>query len=282
MNPKDFLDKAGVTFLWLKIKDYVASKMPTKTSQLANDSVYIPTEDIPEGATASTPKPKMVGEAAVGIELAFARGDHVHPSDTTKVDKIAGKGLSTYDFSFDYKTKLDGIEKGANNYVLPKAASASLGGVMIGENVGIDSGGKISVPAASSSKPGVVQLSTGISGEPSNTTKAATPKAVADYVKNAVGTPFKFGGNVGLSDLPAMPTANDENLIYNIKSAFTTTKAFVEGEGISYPAGSNIIVVSIDGGFKYDVLTGFFDLSPYQRADELVPISNDELAAIIT
>lgn len=36
-----------------------------------------------------------------------------------KVDKVSGKGLSTNDFTAAYKTKLDGIETGANKYVHP-------------------------------------------------------------------------------------------------------------------------------------------------------------------
>ena len=36
-----------------------------------------------------------------------------------KVDKVSGKGLSTNDFTAAYKTKLDGIEAGANKYVHP-------------------------------------------------------------------------------------------------------------------------------------------------------------------
>ena len=60
--------------------------IPSKTSELHNDSGFITTTDIPEGAAASTTVPKMKGTAAVGTETAFARGDHVHPSDTTKAD----------------------------------------------------------------------------------------------------------------------------------------------------------------------------------------------------
>lgn len=36
-----------------------------------------------------------------------------------KVDKVSGKGLSTNDFTTALKTKLEGIEEGANNYVHP-------------------------------------------------------------------------------------------------------------------------------------------------------------------
>ena len=60
--------------------------IPTKTSELQNDSSFITSADIPEGAAASNTTPKMDGTAAVGTEMAFARGDHVHPSDTTKAN----------------------------------------------------------------------------------------------------------------------------------------------------------------------------------------------------
>ncbi|WP_353096253.1 hypothetical protein [Tissierella praeacuta] len=43
-----------------------------------------------------------------------------------KVDKVAGKGLSTEDFTIDRKDKLDEIEEGANNYIHPKTHSANI------------------------------------------------------------------------------------------------------------------------------------------------------------
>ena len=88
--------------------------VPTKTSDLNNDSGYITAADIPASVQPSTTTPKMNGTAAVGTETKFARGDHVHPSDSTKVDKEAGKGLSTNDFTDDYKTALETIQ---NDYV---------------------------------------------------------------------------------------------------------------------------------------------------------------------
>jgi len=58
--------------------------VPTATSDLTNDSGFITTSDIPEGAAASTTVPKADGTANPGTELAFARGDHVHPTDTSR------------------------------------------------------------------------------------------------------------------------------------------------------------------------------------------------------
>jgi len=62
----------------------IAATVPTKTSELTNDSGYITSADVPEGAAASTTTPKMDGTATVGTETAFARGDHVHPTDSSR------------------------------------------------------------------------------------------------------------------------------------------------------------------------------------------------------
>jgi len=58
--------------------------VPTKTSQLQNDSGFITQADVPPGSTASSTTPLMDGTAAVGTENAFARGDHRHPTDTSR------------------------------------------------------------------------------------------------------------------------------------------------------------------------------------------------------
>lgn len=71
--------------------------IPENTSDLTNDSGFITAADIPEGAAATATTPKMDGTAAVGSETTFARGDHIHPSDTSRVPttrKVAGHALS--------------------------------------------------------------------------------------------------------------------------------------------------------------------------------------------
>lgn len=141
-NSKKALDENGVLYLWGKVKTYVATaianiKLPSKTSDLTNDSGFITAKDVPEGAAASSTVPKMDGTAAAGTETAFARGDHVHPSDTTKVDKVEGKGLSANDYTNEEKAKLGGVEANANkkgdvwNIVNADAAH----GVNAGDNV---------------------------------------------------------------------------------------------------------------------------------------------------
>ena len=179
-NSKKALDENGVLYLWGKVKTYVATaianiKLPSKTSDLTNDSGFITAKDVPEGAAASSTVPKMDGTAAAGTETAFARGDHVHPSDTTKVDKVEGKGLSANDYTNEEKAKLGGVEANANNYTLPDASASVKGGVTVGTNVDV-SGGKISVKNGTTNQKGVVQLSSAT--DDTSTTKAATPSAV--------------------------------------------------------------------------------------------------------
>ena len=94
---KKYIDNDGLLYFWQKIKNAfvpstrtvngkaLSSNVTLKTSDITNDSGYITGADIPEGAAASTTTPKMDGTAAVGTERAFARGDHVHPSDTSRV-----------------------------------------------------------------------------------------------------------------------------------------------------------------------------------------------------
>ena len=93
MATPNFLDKAGLGYLWAKITDAISTsasatekKIPTKVSQLENDKKYITIAEVPDGVAASTTVPKVdSGSGDVGTETAFARGDHVHPTDTTRL-----------------------------------------------------------------------------------------------------------------------------------------------------------------------------------------------------
>lgn len=85
-----YLDETGLAYFWAKIKEKLSNKadtssVPTKTSDLTNDIGFITAKDVPDGAAASTTTPKMDGTATVGSEMAFARGDHIHPTDTSRL-----------------------------------------------------------------------------------------------------------------------------------------------------------------------------------------------------
>lgn len=77
-----YLNNDGVLFYTQQIKNHI----PTKTSDITNDSGFITQADVPEGASPSSSTPLMDGTASAGTSTAYARGDHRHPSDSTKAD----------------------------------------------------------------------------------------------------------------------------------------------------------------------------------------------------
>lgn len=135
--------------------------VPTKTSQLANDSTFQTSAQvvaaintaISKSGHASFQKVDAVPKVDAAQEnilylvmntttkhydiYAKIKGDGDHYTmelldDTTvdlsgKVDKVAGKGLSTNDYTTAEKTKLAGIAEGANKYVHPSHTAATSG-----------------------------------------------------------------------------------------------------------------------------------------------------------
>jgi hypothetical protein len=135
--------------------------VPTKTSQLANDSTFQTSAQvvaaintaISKSGHASFQKVDAVPKVDAAQEnilylvmntttkhydiYAKIKGDGDRYTmelldDTTvdlsgKVDKVAGKGLSTNDYTTAEKTKLAGIAEGANKYVHPSHTAATSG-----------------------------------------------------------------------------------------------------------------------------------------------------------
>ena len=79
----------------------VNAKIPTKVSQLTNDSGYL--KSVPE-------------EYITETELSSKGFITEHQDISGKVDKIPGKGLSTNDYTSEEKEKLAGVSQNANNY----------------------------------------------------------------------------------------------------------------------------------------------------------------------
>ena len=77
-----------------------------------------------------------------------------------------------------------------------------------------------------------------------------------------VASAYKFSGTVStVAGMGALTAANVGN-VYNFDTAFTTTSDFVEGAGVTYPAGTNVAIAEVSSGtYKYDVLSGFVDIS---------------------
>lgn len=83
------------------------------------DALKTKLEGIAEGATAITVDTALDAASANPVE-----NKAVKAAIDTKVDKVEGKGLSTNDYTTDEKTKLAGIETGANKTVVDSALDA--------------------------------------------------------------------------------------------------------------------------------------------------------------
>lgn len=118
MANSTFLSSGGLSYLWSKIVDRIGeseasitAKIPKKVSQLENDSKYITLSDVPEGVSASTTVPKAdSGSGSTGIEGTYARGDHVHPTDATRL--ATNGNASNVTVTFSAATKRETIVSG--------------------------------------------------------------------------------------------------------------------------------------------------------------------------
>ena len=147
-----FLDYDGVLYFWQKIKTVfvtdvsynstskkiqktqagstsdVVTLATVATSGSYNDLTNQPT--IPEGAEKTSTTPKMDGTAAIGSETKFAAGDHVHPSDTSRVPNtrtVNGHALSSnITITASDVSAIPTSAKGAASGVCPLNASSKI------------------------------------------------------------------------------------------------------------------------------------------------------------
>lgn len=105
----------------------------------------------------------------------------------TKVDKVAGKQLSTEDYTAAEKTKLSGVATGANNYSHPASHPAS----MITGLSGVATSGDFNDLANKPTIPAPVTVSTSVTS--TSTTTAASSSAVKTANDNALASVNRTG-----------------------------------------------------------------------------------------
>jgi len=101
------IDSTNLGYLISKIKAAFWSKSDVVNITLADVATtgsYNDLSNKPTIPSASSSTPSMDGTAATGSETAFARGDHVHPSDTSKQDVIDSNHKLSYTLLTDTPT----------------------------------------------------------------------------------------------------------------------------------------------------------------------------------
>lgn len=133
----------------------------------------------------------------------------------TFVRKDGDKVLSDNNFSDADKQKLDGIEEGANRYELPIASANTLGGMKVGNGLGIDQDGTVFVESAGrvewenvQNKPNTI-AGYGITD--------AASKAELEEVREEVTKVYKYCGKVAtVADLDNIVNKNNGD-VYDVE-----------------------------------------------------------------
>ena len=89
-----YLDLTGLQTLWGRIKEYAKITTTSGTTKVVIGANEV---TIPDGISPYNSDPEPDGTASPGNSNLFARGNHVHPSDTNKADKattLSGYGIT--------------------------------------------------------------------------------------------------------------------------------------------------------------------------------------------
>lgn len=184
---------------------------------------------------------------ATGVESTLSAD--VDLISKTKVDKVIGKQLSTEDYTTEEKTKLSGIDDNANNYTLPAATTTTLGGIIVGDRLSIDSTGKLvatytyTLPKASSSVLGGVKTGSNITNTDgtisltkANVTSALGVDPTTTYVKKAGDTMtglLRIKNSVGGAQLELYSTESDGGAYVRFYNNNQTVNTWYLGVGAS-------------------------------------------------
>lgn len=302
---KKYLDYDGLLYFWQKIKTMFVTDVTYTTSsrkiqktkagttsdvvtlsKVATSNSYTDLDNrptIPEGVEPTTTTPKMDGTAAVGSETKFARGDHVHPSDTSKVDKVDGKGLSTNDFTDTLKTKLDGIASGAevnqNAFSNVTVGSTTIQADSKTDTLTLTAGSNITLtPNATSDSITIAATNTTYSAGTKALIEAGTDtsnrvwqaKILADYVKAQIQTAVTGAASFqGTAPSPFAPTGYKKGYYWVVGTAGTYAGQVCE-------PGDMIFAVSDYGTAYADA-----DFNVIQTNLDITSITNAEIDTIV-
>lgn len=219
VNVLEGIQKNGQTVT--PVNKIVNIAVPTKTSDLTNDSGFVTSEDIPEGAAASTTTPNMDGTAAVGTETTFARGDHVHPKDTSKADLASPEFTGT--------PKAPTAAAGTNTTQVATTAFVTGAVSTKANSADVYTKTEIDNKLSSTFKPGgsvtfqnLPALSAGNLGKILNVTESFT--TTADFVEGA-GKTYPAGTNVAIVDVGSVGSPSYK---YDIQGSFFDLSGYAE------------------------------------------------------
>lgn len=173
--------------------------------------------------------------------------------------------------------KLNTIEEGANNYVLPKANNEQLGGIIVGSNLSVDENGRLSADAerlrtATENRLGGIKLGENLRVDPeTGKTDVVIPKATMSTlggVKVGRNLSIDQDGTLNSQDSYQLPTATaarlggvligdnlsvDENGVLSADAQPIQPATENELGGIKIGNGLNIDETGVASAYSYDI-----------------------------
>lgn len=129
-----YLDLTGLQTLWGRIKEYAKITTTSGTTKVVIGANEV---TIPDGISPYDSAPEMDGTASAGNSSLFARGNHVHPTDTTRAAASTAVTGVAYDTTNNKITK---TINGSTTDVVTAASIVSGGGGVLSSSVGAASG----------------------------------------------------------------------------------------------------------------------------------------------
>lgn len=198
----------------------------------------------------------LVSDTEIEKLAGVAAGAQVNVLETVKVN---GQAVSATDKAVDITVPTNEEIEGKISTAITEA---NVDGKISAAFEEADIDGKISTAIANAN----------VDGKISTAIEAAN---IDGKIKAAVTGVYKVKGSVTLSNLPT--DGVEEGHVYNITEDFTTTTAFVEGSGVEYPAGTNVVYTA-EG--KWDCMAGTYDFSDFVKSSDILEITEAEIDAM--
>lgn len=307
------LNLTGLTYFYNKLKQVFATQTALSSLSERVDEIVAEggepnvIETIKKNGTALTPDANKAVDISVPTVAKSGSGE------TEKVSITEGQNtydVPTVDAMEDYvsehggviqKVKLAGAEltidttdKSVNIPVATTSAAGAMSSADKAKLDGVATGAEANVQANwtesdSTSDAFILNKPTKLSdftndGDGTSGSTFPTTEEMEEAIKSQIGSVFDPKGSTLFENLPA-PSASTLGDMYNVTDAFVTTDDFVEGAGVSVPAGTNVYIVnngtSASPVYKYDLYSGFVDLSDYWNTTNLPAITTAEIDAMM-
>lgn len=142
------------------------------------------------------------------------------------------------------------------------------------------------VKNAKSESLGKVEIPADLSEYDNTTSDFQSGEEVSAKIAAEIGKVYKPAGSLNAAGVVnSLLTKNNLGKVYNLSEDVTTDTNWVDGEGHTVKAGTNIVIAEVDNNgtpeYKFDALTFAIDLSNYLQPEDFETIGETEAKAIV-